>query len=103
MKLDWRGFILTGFGLAGVVYGFENLGRNALPFATVIGDAGRRRGLPGLSMAATRAARPHAILDLSVFRLPSFMTSTIGGTLLAHGHGRDARSCWRCCCRWASA
>lgn len=33
--LGWRGFILTGCGLAGLVYGFENLCRGLLPFAVV--------------------------------------------------------------------
>jgi EmrB/QacA subfamily drug resistance transporter len=86
MKLDWRGFILTGCGLAGVVYGFENLGRNALPFATVIGML--VGGVICLVVYAWHARRtPHAILDLSVFKLPSFMTSTIGGTPLRMAMG----------------
>ena len=79
MRLDWRGFILTGFGLAGIVYGFENLGRNAMPFSTILGLL--LGGCVCLGVFAWHARRtPHAILDLSVFRLPSFMTSTIGGT-----------------------
>jgi EmrB/QacA subfamily drug resistance transporter len=79
MRLDWRGFVLTGFGLAGIVYGFENLGRNAMPFSTILGLL--IGGCVCLVIYAWHARRtPHAILDLSVFRLPSFMTSTIGGT-----------------------
>jgi EmrB/QacA subfamily drug resistance transporter len=35
LPLDWRGFFLTGLGFAGVVYGFENLGRGKLPAAAV--------------------------------------------------------------------
>jgi EmrB/QacA subfamily drug resistance transporter len=85
-RLDWRGFILTGFGLAGVVYGFENLGRNVLPFATVLGMLGG--GAVCLAIYGWHAKRtPHAILDLSVFRLPSFMTATIGGTPLRMAMG----------------
>ena len=79
MKLDWRGFILTGFGLAGIVYGFENLGRNVMPFSTVL--ALLAGGGVCLAIYGWHSRRtPHAILDLSVFRLPSFMTSTVGGT-----------------------
>ncbi len=86
MRLDWRGFILTGFGLAGVVYGFENLGRNAMPFSTVL--AMLVGGGVCLGVYAWHARRtPHAILDLSVFKLPSFMTSTIGGTPLRMAMG----------------
>jgi MFS family permease len=85
-RLDWRGFILTGFGLAGVVYGFENLGRNALPFATVLGML--VGGAVCLVIYGWHSRRtPHAILDLSVFRLPSFMTATIGGTPLRMAMG----------------
>jgi EmrB/QacA subfamily drug resistance transporter len=84
--LDWRGFILTGFGLAGVVYGFENLGRNALPFTTVLGML--VGGAVCLVVYGWHSKRtPHAILDLSVFRLPSFMTATIGGTPLRMAMG----------------
>jgi EmrB/QacA subfamily drug resistance transporter len=86
MRLDWRGFILTGFGLAGVVYGFENLGRDALPFATVLGML--VGGAVCLAVYAWHARRTeHAILDLRVFRLPSFMTATIGGTPLRMAMG----------------
>jgi EmrB/QacA subfamily drug resistance transporter len=78
-KFDWRGFVLTGFGLAGIVYGFENLGRNVMPFSTVL--ALLLGGGVCLAIYSWHARRtPHAILDLSVLKLPSFMTSTIGGT-----------------------
>jgi EmrB/QacA subfamily drug resistance transporter len=85
-KLDWRGFVLTGFGLAGMVYGFENLGRGALPFATVA--ALLVGGGVLLAIYGWHARRPpHAILDLSIFRLRSFMTSTIGGLFLRMAMG----------------
>ena len=79
--LDWKGFILTGLGLAGVVYGFENIGRGALPpglVATLLIG-----GLACLSVYHWHARRtPHAILDFSVFRYPAFMATTIGGAFL---------------------
>ncbi|WP_198350910.1 DHA2 family efflux MFS transporter permease subunit [Flavisphingomonas formosensis] len=77
-KLDVRGFILTGCGLAGLVYGFDNLGRSALPAAAIVGML-----LGGLICAwlyVPHARRtPHAILDLSLLRLRSFRASTVGG------------------------
>jgi EmrB/QacA subfamily drug resistance transporter len=80
-RLDWRGFILTGFGLAGIVFGFENLGRGAMPFTTVaalLAGGGVCLGVYGWHARRT----PHAILDLSMFRLTSFMTSAVGGVFL---------------------
>jgi len=85
-KLDWRGFVLTGFGFAGIVYGFENLGRGLMPFYGVAGLL--IGGLLCMGAYAWHARRtPHAILDLSVLKLPSFMTSTIGGTPLRMAMG----------------
>jgi EmrB/QacA subfamily drug resistance transporter len=84
--LDWRGFILTGFGLAGLVYGFENLGRGLLPFAVVA--AMLAGGVACLALYARHAQRtPHAILDLSLLGIPTFMSSTVGGSFLRMGMG----------------
>ncbi|TPG41020.1 DHA2 family efflux MFS transporter permease subunit [Sphingomonas koreensis] len=77
-KLDIRGFILTGLGLAGLVYGFDNLGRDALPVAVVaamlIGGA-----ICGVLYAIHARKTPHAILDLSLLKIPTFTASTVGG------------------------
>jgi len=77
-KLDLRGFILTGCGLAGLVYGFDNLGRNVLPVAAVagllIGGA-----LSGVLYAFHARRTPHAILDLNLFKIPTFTAATVGG------------------------
>jgi EmrB/QacA subfamily drug resistance transporter len=76
--LDWRGIALTGLGLAGLIFGFENLGRDLLPPVQVA----------GLFVASAlcfalywRHARnnPHAIIDLSIFRLRTFQTGVVGG------------------------
>jgi EmrB/QacA subfamily drug resistance transporter len=84
--LDWRGFILTGFGLAGVVYGLDNLGRGALPFAVVA--ALLLGGALCLALYARHARRtPHAILDLSVFKVRTFAASLVGGAFMRMGMG----------------
>ena len=84
--LDVRGFVLTGFGLAGMVYGFENLGRGMLPFAVVAGLL--LGGAVCLALYAHHARRtPHAILDLSLLRIPTFMASTVGGAFMRMGMG----------------
>ena len=84
--LDWRGFILTGFGLAGMVYGFENLGRGILPFSVVA--AMLAGGAVCLAIFAFHARRtPHAILDLSLLRIQTFTASVVGGAFMRMGMG----------------
>lgn len=79
--LDWKGMLLTGFGLALVIFGFENLGRDILP---ALGVAGLfAAGMAMLWIYAWHARRtPHAILDLSLFRLRTFEASVIGGAFM---------------------
>jgi len=80
-RLDWLGMILTGFGLAGVIFGFENLGRDILPFPLVL--ALFLGGFAALGLYAWHARRtPHAILDLSLFRLQTFQASIVGGAFM---------------------
>jgi len=77
-RLDLRGFILTGCGLAGLVYGFSNLGHDTLPpevvAAMLIGGA-----LCMLLYVPHARRTPHAIMDLSLLRLPSFAATIFGG------------------------
>jgi EmrB/QacA subfamily drug resistance transporter len=76
--LDAVGIALTGFGLAGLIFGFENLGRNDLPPAAVAALFGG--GALCLWLYARHARdNPHAILDLSIFRIPTFQASVVGG------------------------
>ena len=77
-RLDLRGFVLTGAGLAAVVYGFENIGRDTLPPAAVTGLF--VTGALCLMAYVLHARRtPDAILDLSVMRIPTFRASVLGG------------------------
>src|SRR5690606_26422377 len=79
--VDWKGALLTGVGLASLIFGFENLGRGMLPPAMV---AGLFLVAGGALLAYRRHARgnPHAILDLSVFRIQTFMASVVGGAFM---------------------
>jgi len=77
-ELDFRGFVLTACGLAGLVYGFNNLGHDALPpmmvAAMLIG------GAICIALYVPHAKRtPNAILDLSLLKVPSFAASCFGG------------------------
>jgi EmrB/QacA subfamily drug resistance transporter len=86
MPLDWPGLFLTGIGMAGVVYGFENLGRGALPPLAVGGMMAG--GLVCLLIYAWHASRtPHAILDLSLLKVRTFSASVVGGAFMRMGMG----------------
>jgi EmrB/QacA subfamily drug resistance transporter len=84
--LDIRGFVLCGIGLAGLVLGIENVGRGVLP-------EGAETALFTLSAAALflywRHARrvPAPALDLTLFRIPTFRASVLGGALCRIGFG----------------
>ena len=84
--LDWPGLALTGFGMAGVVYGFENLGRNAFPAWAVatmlIGGAGC---LAAFVRHSGRTAYP--ILDLGLLKVRTFTASVVGGAFMRMGMG----------------
>jgi EmrB/QacA subfamily drug resistance transporter len=84
--LDWTGLILTGLGMAGVVYGFDNLGRGLLPgWAVAAMMAG---GAACLALYGRHAARTeHAILDLDLLKIRTFTASVIGGAFLRMGIG----------------
>jgi EmrB/QacA subfamily drug resistance transporter len=76
--IDWPGIFLTGFGLAGLIFGFENLGRDVLPPLAVAGLFAGGLACLGLYWAHARRT-PHAIIDLSIFRIPTFQASVMGG------------------------
>lgn len=83
---DLAGWMLVGGGLAGLVLGFENLGKRVLPaeippFLVVMGAA--------LLALYVRHARSDAspILRLSLLRIATFRASVTGGTLFRIGVG----------------
>ncbi|MCA3709329.1 MAG: MFS transporter, partial [Phenylobacterium sp.] len=86
--IDWPGVALTGLGLAALIFGFENLGRDVLPPLLVAGLFAL--GL-GLLWAYARHARgnPHAILDTSLFRVGTFRASVVGGGFMRMAMGAN--------------
>jgi EmrB/QacA subfamily drug resistance transporter len=76
--LDWRGILLTGLGLAALIFGFENLGRDVLPPIAVAGLFAGGLACLGLYWAHARGNR-HAVIDLAIFRIPTFRASVFGG------------------------
>ncbi|HEY1448249.1 MAG TPA: MFS transporter [Caulobacteraceae bacterium] len=84
--LDWTGLVLTGLGMAGVVYGFENLGRGPMPPWAIAAMMGGGAAL--LALYAWHASRVrNAILDLSLLRIHTFSASVIGGAFMRMGMG----------------
>lgn len=79
--IDWVGLLLTGFGMAGLIFGFENLGRDILPAPVVLGLFFGGIACLGLYWRHARGD-PHAILDLSLFRIQTFSASIVGGAFM---------------------
>jgi len=83
---DARGFLWSSIALAAFMFGFENVGRDLLPAYAVA-------GLLGAALLATLAYLRHArrvvrpVLDPSLFRLPTYRASVLGGTLFRIGIG----------------
>ncbi len=83
---DWRGFALLGVALTGLVGGFETVARGFLPDSLVAAlFAGGAVLLVFYILHARR--RPHAVLDLTLLRIPTFRASIVGGFLFRMGIG----------------
>jgi EmrB/QacA subfamily drug resistance transporter len=76
--LDWWGIALTGIGLAALIFGFENLGRDFLPPVEIVGLFVLAAVCFGLYWRHARG-NPHAIIDLSIFRVQTFQAGVVGG------------------------
>ncbi len=84
--LDWKGFALSGFGLAAAMFGFSTLGRHMV--STQVALASLVVGLLALAGYVVHARRhPHPLLDLRLFRLPTFRAGVLGGGLFRVGIG----------------
>jgi EmrB/QacA subfamily drug resistance transporter len=84
--LDLRGFLLTGIGLAGLVFGFEMIGREVLApgmVMCILVAGGLCMGLYYLHAQRTR----YPIVDLGLFGIPTFSFATLGGGLFRMGIG----------------
>jgi EmrB/QacA subfamily drug resistance transporter len=85
-RFDAWGLLFSGVALAGLLFGLETIGRGTLPMR--ISEA-------VLVLSAVSAAaylmhariHPHPVIDLTLFRIPSFMVSVLGGSLFRLGVG----------------
>ncbi|HTW86363.1 MAG TPA: MFS transporter, partial [Candidatus Binataceae bacterium] len=84
--LDLRGFLLTGFGLAGMLFSFEAVGRGLVPGSIVMSVmAGGGLCLGLYVFHSRRIAYP--IVDLSMAQIPTFAAAVLGGGLFRMGMG----------------
>jgi len=84
--LDWLGLCLSGLGLAAIIFGFTITGGEVLP--RLAGPALIIAGAVLVALYVQHARRaPHPILDLRLFRIPTFRSSVVGGTVFRTGIG----------------
>ncbi len=83
---DLAGFALTGIGLASLAFGFENVGRGALPSGAVA--ALLVTGAVCIALYVRHAYRvSHPIIDLALLKIPTYAAASIGGFLFRMGLG----------------
>jgi EmrB/QacA subfamily drug resistance transporter len=83
---DLSGFVLTGIGLATLAFGFETLGRGALPLwlsAALLACGG-----VCVFFYMRHAKRvDHPIIDFALLRIPTYAAATLGGFIFRIGVG----------------
>ena len=84
--LDRSGFLLTGIGLASLAFGFENVGRGALPTVAVMALLALGAGCLALYVRHARRVS-HPIIDLALFKIPTYASASAGGFLFRMGLG----------------
>jgi len=78
--LDLRGFVLIGLAVAGLVFGFEAIGRGVVPTSIILASIAAGAVCGGCYLIhARRATDP--IIDLSLLRIRTFAASVVGGGL----------------------
>jgi EmrB/QacA subfamily drug resistance transporter len=83
-RLDVGGFVLSGLGLAALMYGLDLLGHNAIDLVTILGTFGA--GMVLLYFAIERSRlHEHPLFDLSLLKFPTFTTNIAAGSLFRYG------------------
>ena len=85
-RLDGVGLALCGAALSGIMFGLETIGRDPISpwIAWTMLAAGVASGVL-YALHARRHAAP--LLDLTLFRIPTFLVSVVGGSLFRVGVG----------------
>jgi EmrB/QacA subfamily drug resistance transporter len=85
-RLDFPGFMLTTFGLTGLVFGLETVGRGAVEdWVTISLVAAGTLAALAYVQHARRTEKP--IVDLSLFTIPTYRAAVAGGFLFRASAG----------------
>ena len=83
---DFRGFVLSGIGLASLAFGFETVGRGAVPAVVTAGLLAI--GVICMVLYTRHARRVEfPVIDLALMRIPTYAAATVGGFLFRMGMG----------------
>src|SRR6478752_1788390 len=85
-RFDVVGMMLAGLGIGGMAFGLSILGLNFLPWTVVAGLVFGGACFTAAYLAHARHTDNPA-LDLSLFRLPTFFASVVGGFIFRLGLG----------------
>lgn len=85
-RFDWRGMLLSGTALSGLMFGLETIGRGVVPPATTY--AALTAGVT-CAILYIHHARRHAapLIDFALLRYRTFLVAVAGGTLFRIGIG----------------
>jgi EmrB/QacA subfamily drug resistance transporter len=84
--LDLLGFLLSAAGLLGLVFGFETIGRDLVPWSTAL--LLLAVGVVGIGLYVLHATRTlHPVIDLGLLGIATFRASILGGSLFRIGVG----------------
>ncbi len=84
--LDWIGFILIGSSVGALMYGLDLAGRRPQEALSIAGVLAASSIAGALGVAHARRYH-HGMLDLRLFRIPTFSIVTFGGLLFRVGMG----------------
>lgn len=86
VPFDYIGFVLSGLGIGGIAFGLTAIGTSYLPRGVVIAlVVGGATSIFAYVVHARRT--PNPLLDLSLFSMPTFRNSVIGGFIFRVGIG----------------
>ena len=85
-RFDFKGFVLSGLGLMGLISGLSLIGRGMAPWWAVAATIAVSVGLLALYVKHA-GANEDAILDLKLLRIPTFFSGVVGGLIFRTGIG----------------